>query len=296
MAIAIGMSTMRARVELATRSRRSRRSGCVLDAGVDDERHDERDGTRISANESAPSVVEEVARVASPVSGIRRAVTMPMATTTTKADEGGDPANEHGLDPPLMSMRWRQLYGAPTARPRRATELGLHAFGSMRGGDRDGRPVIGLRAVEAAGQVGIGAGVAGERLADGLGDQVRAQERADQRDRVVQVRAVDSIGLLVEAHVEAHRVAHDAGKVRVGQRRAGPPCVKMTSCVASSGKMRWSAPARRQSLGRLGVDAGVPLAGLGRVAALLERAAHPDHLARRAGGGRRPADSRPPGW
>ena len=63
--------------------------------------------------------------------------------------------------------------------------------------------------------------------------------------------------------------------------------VKTMSWVASSGNMRSIAPRAQARLGRLRVDAGVPLAGLGRVAALLQRAAHPDHLARATRPGRR---------
>ena len=44
--------------------------------------------------------------------------------------------------------------------------------------------------------------------------------------------------------------------------------------------MRWIVPGPQACLGGLRIDAGVPFAGLGRVPALLERAAHPDHVAR----------------
>ena len=98
----------------------------------------------------------------------------------------------------------------------------------------------------------------------------------------MQVRAVDPIGLLVEPDVETNGVANDAGKVRVRQRAQvvhGEDdvlgCIEREEAVDRAGA--------QAHLGGLGIHACVPLAGLGRVAALLERAAHPDHVARGAG-------------
>jgi hypothetical protein len=53
--------------------------------------------------------------------------------------------------------------------------------------------------MQAARQLRVGAGVAGQRLVDGGGDQVRRQQGTDQGHRVVQVAAIDAIRLAVVA-------------------------------------------------------------------------------------------------
>ncbi len=85
----------------------------------------------------------------------------------------------------------------------------MHSLGVQCGGNVDRSPGLVPGAVQAAGQSRIVAGVARQPLLDGIGDEVRPEQRPDQRHRVMQVAAVDPIRLAMERDVETHRVTHD---------------------------------------------------------------------------------------
>src|SRR5918992_2566835 len=129
--------------------------------------------------------------------------TMPTNATTTNATRAATQRT--------ITMRPSSLF-APLAvarrdRPAEALEqLGLHALGVDGRCHRGRRPLGGLGAEQAAGGIHVRARVAGQLLLDRLHHEVGAQERSDERDRVVQVGAVDAVGPLVERDVEAQCV------------------------------------------------------------------------------------------
>ena len=127
----------------------------------------------MSANEFAPSVSKKL-------SGSMPVAKSPIGDDADddddeERDEGSDPADDHEVD--SSWVRGTQLYGTLTARLRRAISSAFIPSGSMASATRTGGGRRLLGPIEAPGQVRIRAGVAGQRLGDLLGHEVRAQQR-----------------------------------------------------------------------------------------------------------------------
>ncbi len=90
----------------------------------------------MSANEFAPSVSKKLSG-STPVSKLADADDAD-DDDREECDEGGDPANDHGMGPPPVLVR-PQLYGTLTARLRRAISSAFIPSGSMATAIRVGR-------------------------------------------------------------------------------------------------------------------------------------------------------------
>src|ERR671918_381101 len=165
----------------------------------------------MSAPEFAPSVSKKLSG-SMPVAKFPMPTT-PMKTTTRKATRAAIQRTNMGGT--LLRCARGSAVGNADGSAEARDQLGLHAVGIDGDSDLGRGPVAVLGPIQAAGQVRIRAGVAGQRLGDLLGHEIRAQQRGDQHDRVVQVGAVDAIGPTVESNVKTDGIAHDAGEVRL---------------------------------------------------------------------------------
>src|SRR5919109_1072204 len=139
----------------------------------------------------------------------------PMTATPTKATSTKAPAATIHRTSTVILLRCalplRVGSGHGARQP--LEQLGLHSLGVDSGRDLGRRAASVVGTVQASCGVRVGARLARQPHRVALGDELRSQQRADQRQRIVEVGAVDAIGLLMEADIEAHGVPNDAAQM-----------------------------------------------------------------------------------